>query len=85
MAAWSAQYGPMTLPARNLEPPPEGTSNVRLVIVDDDHRPRYLLRAAELENAVLALAERTGIGPQDMPGLHGMCVEAARAAERRGH
>ena len=59
-------------------------SNVRLVSVDGDEQPTYLLRAAELEAAVLAVAAAAGVEADDMPGLHGLCVEAIRSAERRG-
>ncbi len=58
------------------------TSNVRLVTVGDDRQPTYLLRAAELESSVLAVAAAAGVEGQDMPGLHGLCVEAIRSAER---
>ena len=60
------------------------TSNVRLVTVGDDQQPTYLLRAAELESSVLAVAAAAGVEGQDMPGLHGLCVEAIRSAERDG-
>ena len=61
---------------------PRDTSNVRLVTVDGDRQPTYLLRAAELEAAVLAVAAAAGVEAEDMPGLHGLCVEAIRSAER---
>ncbi len=59
------------------------SANVRLVVVDELHQPRYLLRAAELEHAILRVAAAAGVNADDMPGLHGMCVAAARHAERR--
>ena len=62
--------------------PPQDTSNVRLVTVDGDRQPTYLLRAAELEAAVLAVAAASGVEGEDMPGLHGLCVEAIKSAER---
>lgn len=61
------------------------TSNVRLVVVDDNHQPQYLQRAARLEQAILATAAQHGVECEDMPGLHGLCVEAVRAAERHDH
>lgn len=63
---------------------PAHNANVRLVVVDDDRQPRYLARAAELEAAMLVIAAKAGVDPQDMPGLHGLCVEGVRAAERHG-
>ena len=60
------------------------TSNVRLVTVDSHRQPTYLLRAAELEASVLAVAAAAGVEDEDMPGLHGLCVEAIRSAERHG-
>ena len=63
---------------------PPGTSNVRLVTVDGDQQPTYLLRAAMLEATVLAVASAAGVEADDMPGLHGLCVEASRSAERHG-
>ncbi|MCW2600538.1 MAG: hypothetical protein JWM02_2367 [Frankiales bacterium] len=70
----------MSLPSLSHEPP--RTSNVRLVVVDDNHQPRYLLRAAELERAMLAAAAELGVEPEDIPGIHGLSVEAVRSAER---
>ena len=63
---------------------PRGTSNVRLVTVDGDQQPTYVLRAVELEAAVLAVAAAAGVEANDMPGLQGLCVEAIRSAERHG-
>ncbi|MGB8652036.1 MAG: hypothetical protein WCD35_15390 [Mycobacteriales bacterium] len=74
----------MSLPAVN-ETPSAGTSNVRLVIVDDNHQPVYLQRAARLEQALLQAAAAFGIDEEDLPGLHGLSVEAVRSAERHGH
>lgn len=59
------------------------STNVRLVVVDDARQPRYLRRAADLEAALLAVLADADVDPQDVPGLHGLCVEAVRAAERR--
>ena len=59
------------------------SANVRLVVVDEQHRPRYLVRAAELEHAILRVAAAAGVNAGDMPGLHGLCVAAAQQAERR--
>ena len=59
------------------------SDNVRLVVVDEQHQPRYLIRAAELEHAILRIAADAGVTADDMPGLHGLCVAAARQAERR--
>jgi hypothetical protein len=67
-----------------LDPAAAQTSNVRLVAVDEHHRPRYLIRAAELTKALLAVASRAGIEPEDLPSLHGMCIEAVRSAEQHG-
>lgn len=61
---------------------PTSSANVRLVVTDEDHRPRYLLRAAELEAAILSAAATLGMTAEDMPGLQGLCVEGARTAER---
>ncbi len=63
--------------------PSVGSANVRLVVVDEEHRPRYLVVAAELEHAILRVAAAAGVNADDMPGLHGLCVAAARQAERR--
>lgn len=60
------------------------SANVRVVVVDDNEQPRYLQRAAELESAMLAVAEQMGLQAADMPGLHGLCVEAMRTADRHG-
>ena len=71
---------------RNLEAAvhsPRDTSNVKLVAVDGDQQPMYLLRAAELV-PVLALSAAAGVEGEDMPGLHGLCVEAIRSAGRHG-
>ena len=65
-------------------PSPAGLTNVRLVVVDVDRQPAYVVRAAELESQMLTVASAAGVEPADMPGLHGLCVEAVRAAERRG-
>lgn len=59
------------------------SANVRLVAIDEQHQPRYLLRAAELEHAILRVAAAAGVNAGDMPGLHGLCVAAAQQAERR--
>lgn len=72
----------MSLPSLNVETPAR-TSNVRLVVVDGNQQPVYLQRAAKLEKALLAVAARHGVSPEDVPGLHGLCVDAARATE--GH
>ena len=40
--------------------------------------------AVEREAAVLAVAAAAGVEGEDMPGLHGLCVEAIRSAERHG-
>lgn len=71
----------MSLTSLNEESP-DRTSNVRLVVVDDNHQPRYLLRAAELERAMIAAAAKLGVEAEDIPGLHGLCIEAVRSAER---
>ena len=71
----------MSLTSLNEESPAR-TSNVRLVVVDEYHQPRYLLRAAELEKAMIAAAAGFDVEPDDVPGLHGLCVEAVRSAER---
>ena len=60
------------------------TSHVRLVTVDSHRQPTYPLRAAELEAPVLAVAAAAGVDGEDLPGLHGLCVEAIRSAERHG-
>jgi hypothetical protein len=70
----------MTLPAVNAEIPAH-QNNVRLVLVDDKQQPAYIKRAAELEKVLLAAAVKVGIGPEDMPGLRGLCVEAVRSSE----
>lgn len=74
----------MSLPSLNVKSPAR-TSNVRLVVVDDNHQPKYLRRAARLEQAIIAAAGKHGVESEDMPGLHGLCVEAVRAAERHDH
>lgn len=71
----------MSVPANNTEQP-TSSANVRLVVVDGQRQPRYLSRAAELEEAILEVAANAGVTRDDMPGLHGLCVEAARSAER---
>lgn len=63
--------------------PSVGSANVRLVVVDEQHQPRYLVRAGELEHAILRVAAAAGVNADDMPGLHDLCVAAARQAERR--
>jgi hypothetical protein len=74
----------MSLPSLSVETPAR-TSNVRLVVVDERHQPQYLRRAPALEEAIIATAARWGIEAEDIPGLHGMCVEAVRTAERHSH
>jgi hypothetical protein len=74
----------MSLPARIVDTSPR-TSNVRLVLVDDDHQPLYLQRAARLERAMIAIAAQHGVEADELPGLHGLCLEAVRAAERHDH
>jgi hypothetical protein len=71
----------MTLPSLNSQAPAH-QNNVRLVVVDDKHQPQYVIRALALEKSLLAAAARHGVGPEDMPGLYGLCVEAMRGAER---
>ncbi len=61
---------------------PSNSANVRLVVVDGQRRPRYLEQAEELEKAILGVAAAAGVMPQDMSGLHGMCVEAFRRVDR---
>lgn len=56
--------------------------NVRVVDVDDHEQPRYLRRAAALEEAFVVAAAAFGVEPADMPGLHGLCVDAVRRADR---
>lgn len=63
---------------------PTRSANVRLVVVDDQHQPRYLTRAAKLEKAIQRVAVIAGMTAEDMPGLHGLCIAAARAAETDG-
>lgn len=65
-------------------PAPGATTNVRLVLVDALRQPTYLIRAAELEAQMLKAASAAGVEAADMPGLHGLCVEAVRSAERHG-
>ena len=72
----------MSLTVRASEPC-VASANVRLVVVDEQHQPRYLVVAAELEHAILRVAADAGVTADDMPGLHGLCVAAARQAERR--
>lgn len=74
----------MSMSVTSPAPPVSRTSNVRLVAVDEHHQPRYLLRAAELSQALVAAAAEAGIEEQDMPALHGMCIQAARSAEQHG-
>jgi len=71
----------MSVPVSNTEQP-TSSANVRRVVVDGQRQPRYLAWAAELEQAVLQVAANVGVTSEDMPGLHGLCVEAARRAER---
>ena len=61
---------------------PTSSANVRRVVVDGQRQPRYLARAAELEQAILQVAADAGVTSEDMHGLQGLCVEAARSAER---
>ena len=56
---------------------------MRWVVVDEQHQPRYLARAAELERAIQRVAAIAGMTAEDMPGLHGLCVAVARASEGR--
>ena len=77
----------MTAAAEAIAEPPAlagASSNVRLVLVDARQQPRYLNRAEELEQAILRVAATAGMVPHDMPGLHGLCIAAARAAETAG-
>ena len=62
---------------------PARSTNVRLVVVDEQHQPRYLTRAAELERAILRVAAIAGMTAEDMPGLHGLCIAASRTSEGR--
>ena len=68
------------------EMPPEDqrveSANVHVVAVDAGRQPRYLARAAELQEALLRVAAEAGLTADDMPGLHGLCMEAIRRAER---
>lgn len=76
----------MSVTAEVLDQPVEtaGSSDVRLVVVDPRQQPRYLNRAHELEQAILRVAATAGMLPHDMPGLSGLCIAAARAAETAG-
>ena len=56
---------------------------MRLVTVDKQHQPRYLTRAAELEIAIQRVAVIADMTAEDMPGLHGLCIAAARTSEGR--
>lgn len=72
----------MSVPVSSTEQP-TSSANVRRVVVDGQRQPRYLARAAaELEQAILQVAANVGVTSEDMPGLHGLGVEAARRAER---
>jgi hypothetical protein len=55
-----------------------------VVAVDESSQPQYLVRARALEQALLEAATSFGLDAEDLPGLHGMCVEAVRSAERHG-
>lgn len=70
----------MTVPAANVETP-ANSHNVRLVVVDAHRQPTHLKRADQLQGALLAAAAQLGIQQEDMPGLHGLCIEAIRTAE----
>ncbi len=59
------------------------SANVRLVVVDEQHQPRYLAVAEALEHSILRVVADAGVNADDMPGLHVLCVAAARQAERR--
>ena len=59
-------------------------NNVRLVVVDENSQPNFLVRAMELEKVITKAVARLGIETVDMPALHGFCVQAARSAEVRG-
>ena len=76
----------MSVTAEVLDQPtePAGSSNVRLVVIEARQQPRYLNRAHDLEQAILRVAATAGMLPHDMPGLHGLCIAAARAAETDG-
>ena len=63
---------------------PDHHNNVRLVAVDENSQPNYLVRAMELETLITSAVARLGIETVDMPALHGFCVQAARSAEVRG-
>ena len=62
---------------------PARSANVRLVVVEERHQPRYLTRAADLERAILRVAAIAGMTAEDMPGLHELCIAAARTSEGR--
>ena len=64
--------------------PPRDTSNIRLVTVVGDQQPTNLLRAAQLETAVLEVAAAAGVEGEAMAGLHGLRVQAIRSTERHG-
>ena len=58
-------------------------NNVRVVPLDADQQPSYLKRASKLETSLATAAARLGMEPDDMPGLHGLCLQAVRSAEDR--
>lgn len=62
---------------------PARSANVRLVLVDEQHQPRYLTLAADLERAILRLLATADVTADDVPGLHGLLINAARAAVGR--
>ena len=74
----------MSTNAANAADAPVHSANMRLVVVDDRRQPRYMARAASLEDALLGVITEHGLDAADVPGLHGMCVEAMRSAERHG-
>jgi len=62
---------------------PVQSANVRLVLLDEQHQPRYLSLAADLERAILRLLATADMTADDVPGLHGLLINAARAAVGR--
>ena len=58
-------------------------AGAELARVDEQHQPRYLTRAAELERSILRVTVIAGMTAKDIPGVHGLCVAAARTSERR--
>lgn len=58
-------------------------THVRLVAVNGERQPVFLVRALELQTAIREAVAALGVQEVDMPALYGFCVQAARLSEER--